>query len=138
MDQRAKKSAWNPWDSLWPANPKSCPEDSLPIPNLRMERSFPCSLLGFSPEFGIYQPEQQENSNKTQEVWKTGNIFMEVFGFVTLPRRNSEGERSLWQQLEAWVRLFLLHFQRQNSFPKFPGGHREQLQLKGFTSFIAA
>lgn len=65
LDQRAK-SAWNPWDFGCSGQQIPNPEDLPHIPNSGMERSFP-PFLGFVLEFGIYQPEQQENSNKNWE-----------------------------------------------------------------------
>lgn len=77
LDQRAK-SAWNPWDFGCSGQQIPNPEDPLHIPNSWMERSFPPPFLGFALEFGIYQPEQQENSNKNWEGWKIRNILVEA------------------------------------------------------------
>lgn len=130
LDQRVK-SARNPWDLLRPANPKSCPEDPLHVPNFWMKRSSPCSLLEFPLEFGIYQPEQQENSNKTQQAGKPGIFWL---GDVSRVEFQREAESlAAAGGLDEVVPSPLPEF-----LPKIPRQAREKLQLKGFTSFIAA
>lgn len=130
LDQRGK-SAQNPWDLLRLANPKSRPENPLHIPNFWMERSFPCSLLGFSLEFGIYQPEQEENSNKTQKAGKPGIFWLGDASQVEFQREAESlaAAEGLDEAVPSPLPKFL---------PKIPRQAREQFQLKGFTSFIAA
>lgn len=134
LDQGVK-SAQNPQDLLRPANPKSCPEDPLHVPNFWMERSFPCSLLRFSLEFGIYQPDPQENSNKTQKAGKPGIFWWRLWlGDSSQVEFQREAEPlAAAGGLDEVVPSPLPKF-----LPKIPSQAREQLQLKGFTSFIAA
>lgn len=134
LDQRAK-SAWNLWYLHRLTNPKCCPEDPLHIPNLCMERSFSCSLLRFLIEFGIYQPEQQENPNKTQKAGKPGIFWCRLWlGDDSHVEFQREAESlAAAGGLDEVVPSPLPKF-----LPKIPRQAREQLQLNGFTSFIAA
>lgn len=121
LDQRAKKSAWNPWDSLRPAKPKSCPEDSLPIPNLWMERSFPCSLLGFSQEFWDLPNQSSRKTQMKHRRLENKEYFGGGLWLCDASQVEFQREVEPLAAAGGWrMRLFLLRFQRQKFLPKIP------------------
>lgn len=136
LDQRAR-SARNPWDFGILADPKSCPESPPHIPNSRMERSFPLSLFGFPLEFGIYQPEQQENSNETENSGKSGIFWWRLWLGVASQVEFQRQAESL-AAAGGLDEVVPSPLPEARFLPKIPRQAQEQLQLKGFTSFIAA